>query len=364
MPGSYLKSVCRKRSDWISLKLSAGVASFGWIAVAGWFIVMHMTALQQVQTACDIIRAHPEKRHTLNALAGRVGASPFHFQRTFTRLVGISPHAFAEACRLGQVKSALRKGDRVTPAIYDAGYGSSSRLYERAGTAFGMTPATYRRGGLGAQIDFSIVGLAAGAAARGGDCSRGVPCDDRRRMTARWRGSCGRSIPRRRSGGTIACLARRCERLLAYLRGRSPHAELPLDVRATAFQWRVWRQLRAIPYGETRTYQQVAREIGAPTATRAVARACATNPVALLIPCHRVIRTDGSMGGYRWGIQRKEKLLGSRRVDSPERLARRSVGWPAAHTLGPSALLPRRPIRPPTLQSPPEARTLRGPRSK
>jgi AraC family transcriptional regulator of adaptative response/methylated-DNA-[protein]-cysteine methyltransferase len=267
-----------------------------------------MRPLEQVQAACDIIRAHPEKRHTLGVLAGRVGASKFHFQRVFTRLVGISPHAFAEACRLGQVKSALRKGERVTPAIYDAGYGSSSRLYERADTAFGMTPATYRRGGLGAKIDFSIsrspLGRLLLAATARGVC-RVMIGDDDREMERELR----LEYPHAEIRQNDRLLSAQVRALLEYLRGRSPHPDLPLDVRATAFQWRVWRQLRAIPYGETRSYQQVAREMGAPTATRAVARACATNPVAVLIPCHRVIRTDGSMGGYRWGIQRKEALL-------------------------------------------------------
>lgn len=272
-----------------------------------------ITSFERVQAACDIIRAHPEKRHTLNALAGRVGASPFHFQRSFTRIVGISPHAFAEACRLGRVKSALRKGDRVTPAMYDAGYGSSSRLYERAGTAFGMTPATYRRGGLGATIDFSIIESPLGrllvAATARGVCR--VTIGD---VDAAMEDELRQEYPHANVRRNDRILSAQVRPLLGYLRGRAPHPELPLDVRATAFQWRVWRQLRAIPYGETRTYQQVARELGAPTAARAVARACATNPVALLIPCHRVIRTDGSMGGYRWGIQRKEHLLANERA--------------------------------------------------
>jgi AraC family transcriptional regulator, regulatory protein of adaptative response / methylated-DNA-[protein]-cysteine methyltransferase len=288
---------------------------------------LRMNALEQVQAACDIIQAHPERRHTLSALAGRVGASPFHFQRTFTRLVGISPRAFAEACRLGQLKSALRKGDHVTPAMYDAGYGSSSRLYERAGTAFGMTPATYRRGGLGAKIDFSIVESPLGqlllAATTRGVC-RVMIGDEKASMEKELR----QEYPHAEIARNDRILGAQVRALLAYLRGHSPHPDLPLDVRATAFQWRVWRQLRAIPYGETRTYREVAKEIGAPTATRAVARACATNPVALLIPCHRVIRTDGSMGGYRWGIQRKEQLLAEERrrskVETPKsQVARR-----------------------------------------
>ena len=266
------------------------------------------SALAQVQAACDFIRTHPEKRHTLSKLAGRVGASPFHFQRTFTQLVGISPHAYAEACRLGRLKSALRKGTKVTPAMYDAGYGSSSRVYERAGTAFGMTPATYRRGGLGAKIDFSIVESPLGrllvAATERGVC-RVMIGDADRALEVELRAE----YPHADIRGNDAILTEPVRALLAYLRGRSPHPDLPLDVRATAFQWRVWRQLRAIPYGETRSYQDVAKAIGSPTAARAVARACATNPVALVVPCHRVVRTDGSMGGYRWGIDRKEKLI-------------------------------------------------------
>ncbi|MCM3880249.1 MAG: methylated-DNA--[protein]-cysteine S-methyltransferase [Vicinamibacterales bacterium] len=271
------------------------------------------TTFSQVRTACDIIRAHPEERHTLNRLAHRVGLSPFHFQRTFTRLVGISPRAFAEACRLGQVKSALRKGARVTPALYDAGYGSSSRLYERVDSAMGMTPATYRRGGEGASIDFTVANSPLGAllvAATARGVCRVMIGDDDQTLERELRLEYPRAEIRRND----SLLSAQVKTLLNYLRGRSPHPDLPLDVRATAFQWRVWRQLKAIPYGETRTYQEVAKAIGKPTATRAVARACATNPVALVIPCHRVIRTDGSMGGYRWGIPRKETLLRDERA--------------------------------------------------
>jgi AraC family transcriptional regulator of adaptative response/methylated-DNA-[protein]-cysteine methyltransferase len=270
------------------------------------------TQIEQIQRACEIIQANPEERHTLGALAGRVGLSRFHFQRAFTQVVGISPRAFAEACRLGQVKTALKKGERVTPAIYDAGYGSSSRLYERAGTALGMTPATYRKGAPGVEIDFTIADSPLGrlllaATMRGvcrvmiGDHDRALEKDLREEYPA---------ATVRRNDGILSAQVRT---LLDHLRGTSPHVDLPLDVRATAFQWRVWRHLQAIPYGETRTYREVAAAIGKPTATRAVARACATNPVALLIPCHRVIGTDGSLRGYRWGVERKEKLLAQER---------------------------------------------------
>jgi AraC family transcriptional regulator of adaptative response/methylated-DNA-[protein]-cysteine methyltransferase len=270
------------------------------------------TTLAQVQAACAIIRANPQQRHTLNRLAGRVGLSPFHFQRTFTQLVGISPRAFAEACRMGELKGALRRGARVTPALYDAGYGSSSRLYERSDTAMGMTPATYRRGGAGADIDFAVADSPLGrlliAATSRGVCR--VMIGDAEDSLER---ELRQEYPLANVRRNDRVLSTKVKVLLDYLRGRSPHPELPLDVRATAFQWKVWRQLKAIPYGQTRTYQEVARAIGKPTATRAVARACATNPVALIIPCHRVVRSDGSMGGYRWGIGRKEALLDGER---------------------------------------------------
>lgn len=277
---------------------------------------MH-TQIEQIQRACEIIRANPEERHTLGALAGRVGLSRFHFQRAFTQVVGISPRAFAEACRLGRVKSALKKGERVTPAIYDAGYGSSSRLYERAGTALGMTPATYRKGAPGVEIDFAIADSPLGrlllAATARGVC-RVMIGDSDRELENDLRSEYPKATVRRND----RILSAQVRSLLGHLRGMSPHVELPLDVRATAFQWRVWRHLQAIPYGETRTYAEVAAAIGKPTATRAVARACATNPVALLIPCHRVVGTDGSLRGYRWGVERKEKLIAQERRRRPE----------------------------------------------
>jgi AraC family transcriptional regulator of adaptative response/methylated-DNA-[protein]-cysteine methyltransferase len=277
------------------------------------------TPIEQIQQACDIIQANPEARHTLGALAGRVGLSRFHFQRAFTQALGISPRAFAEACRLGRVKRALRKGEKVAPALYDAGYGSSSRLYERAGTALGMTPATYRKGAPGVAIDFALAGSPLGrllvAATSRGVCRVMIGASD-----AALEKALREEFPRADVRRHDRVLSTQVRVLLDHLRGLTPRVELPLDIRATAFQWRVWRALQAIPYGETRTYHQIAAGIGRPTATRAVARACATNPVALVIPCHRVVRTDGSMGGYRWGVSRKEKLL------AQERLAPREVG--------------------------------------
>ena len=261
-----------------------------------------------VRLACDIIRANPEGRLTLRALASRVGVSAFHLQRLFTSLAGISPRAYAQACRLGRLKAALKRGDRVTPALYEAGYGSSSRLYERAHAEMGMTPAAYRRGGRGARIDFTIAASPLGrllVAATGRGVCRVMLGDRDRTLEADLRAEYPNAVVCR----SDAALARSVRALVAYLRGRRPHVELPLDVQATAFQWRVWQQLLQIPYGETRAYSQVAAALGAPTAVRAVARACASNPVALLVPCHRVVRKGGDLGGYRWGIERKRALL-------------------------------------------------------
>src|SRR5688500_966411 len=203
------------------------------------------TQIEQIQRACEIIQANPEERHTLGALAGRVGLSRFHFQRAFTQVVGISPRAFAEACRLGHVKTALKNGERVTPAIYDAGYGSSSRLYERAGAALGMTPATYRQGPPAVEIDFALAASPLGrlllAATTRGVC-RVMIGDSDRALENDLRAEYPQATVRRND----RILSAKVRSLLEHLRGKSPHVELPIDVRATAFQWRVWGALKAI----------------------------------------------------------------------------------------------------------------------
>jgi AraC family transcriptional regulator of adaptative response/methylated-DNA-[protein]-cysteine methyltransferase len=201
----------------------------------------------------------------------------------------------------------------VSPALYEAGYGSTSRVYERTHAQLGMTPATYARGGAGVDISFVTVPtflgrLLVAATGRGvcrvmlGATAATLEADLRREFDA--------ASVRLETGGRLeGCV----DAILSYLEGREPHLELPLDIRATAFQRRVWQELQQIPFGETRTYTQVAKAIGDPNARRAVARACATNPVALVIPCHRVIREDGDLGGYRWGVERKEALLDKER---------------------------------------------------
>jgi AraC family transcriptional regulator of adaptative response/methylated-DNA-[protein]-cysteine methyltransferase len=245
---------------------------------------------------------------TLSDLSQRVGLSPFHLQRLFKRATGLSPREYQAARRMQRVKTGLRKGEDVTTALYDAGFGSASRLYEKAPKQFGMTPGEYRRGGAGAKITFAIAPTPLGrlliaatgrglCAVRFGDNAADLERDLRKEFHA---------AGLRRDD---AAMQRYVEPLLAAVKGESTTIDLPLDVRATAFQMKVWEKLRQIPRGETRSYGEVAREIGEPRAVRAVARACASNPVALAVPCHRVVRSDGDLAGYRWGVGRKQKLL-------------------------------------------------------
>ena len=248
------------------------------------------------------------------------GAKPSGAARTlvraFKRVLGITPRQYAEARRVARFQQELRRRKQVSPALYEAGYGSTSRVYERTHAQLGMTPATYARGGAGVEIVFVIVPTALGrllvaATARGvcrvllGDSAATLEAELRREFDAA-------HVRQDRSGRLEGFV----QAILAYLEGREPALDLPLDIRATAFQRRVWQELQRIPFGETRTYTQVARAIGDPNARRAVARACAANPVALVIPCHRVVREDGAVGGYRWGVERKEALL-DRERDAP-----------------------------------------------
>jgi AraC family transcriptional regulator of adaptative response/methylated-DNA-[protein]-cysteine methyltransferase len=263
-----------------------------------------------VQRVCRLIEREPEDEGavSLSKLSEAVGLSPYHLQRVFKRVMGISPRQYAEACRVRRLKESLREGETVTNALYDSGYNSSSGLYEKAADHLGMTPATYRKGGTSTQVYYTIAQSPLGrllvAATERGICAVRMGDSDSQ-LEATLRDEYHAADLQR--DDTV--LGEWVEAILAHLSGKQPHLDLPLDVRATAFQWRVWEALRAIPYGSTRSYLQVATAIGQPTAVRAVARACATNPVALLVPCHRVIKEDGSLGGYRWGMERKQSLL-------------------------------------------------------
>jgi AraC family transcriptional regulator of adaptative response/methylated-DNA-[protein]-cysteine methyltransferase len=268
----------------------------------------HDPAVALVRELCRAIDAQPDGPADLTALGRRAGRSPHQVLRAFRRVLGVSPRQYRDARRVSRLKSSLKEMPHVSPAIYEAGFGSSSRVYERAAGALGMTPATYARGGRGATMRYSVVAsplgtLLVAATERGickialGDSAGALERDLRREFPA---------ARITRDGGGLSSWV---ESILAHLAGSEPHLDLPLDIRATAFQQKVWSALRKIPYGSTRSYQAVARAIGSPSAPRAVARACATNPVALVIPCHRVVREDGEAGGYRWGVERKEALL-------------------------------------------------------
>lgn len=245
---------------------------------------------------------------TLPTLAKRAGISPHQLERAFQRLTGITPRQYVDAHRMRHLKSRLRKGDDVTTALYEAGFGSSSRLYERAPNQLGMTPATYRRGGAGMQIRYTIADSPLGRILVA-TTERGISAvyldDSDKKLEAALHKEYPRAEITRDRHGFEAWVAA----IVDHLRGREPRLDLPVDVQATAFQRRVWEELRRIPYGTTRTYAQVARAIGQPTAVRAVARACATNPTSIVVPCHRVVRGDGNLAGYRWGVSRKQQLL-------------------------------------------------------
>ena len=245
---------------------------------------------------------------TLTTLSQRVGTNPYQIQRSFKRVMGITPRQYADAKRLARLKSRLQKGQDVTGALYDAGYGSSRALYERAPSRMGMTPATYRKGGRGMRVGYTIADsplgrLLVGATERG-VCAVCLGASDKALEA-----NLAAEYPRAEISRDDATLAPWVTAFLSHLQGRLPHLDLPVDVRATAFRWRVWEELRAIPYGSTRSYSDVARAIGQPRAVRAVAHACATNPVAVVIPCHRVVGKDGGLHGYRWGLERKQQLL-------------------------------------------------------
>ena len=265
-----------------------------------------------VRAMCRYIEQHIEDRLTLSLLAKEFRLSPFHLQRTFKAVLGVSPKAYIDAVRLRQVKQNLQAGHSVTTALYAAGYGSSSRLYERTATQLGMTPEKYRRGAVAAVVRYTIATSPLGrmliAATDKGICSiqfadRFADNDDQLQQGLM------REFPFATRRRDDAAMAQWRVNLTRLMEGRETSPSLPLDIRATAFQRRVWEALQRIPRGETRSYSAIAKQIGMPKATRAVARACATNPVAVAIPCHRVVRQDGELGGYRWGIERKEQLL-------------------------------------------------------
>jgi len=261
-----------------------------------------------VSNAAAYLRAHATEPVALATLADRVGLSPSHLQRVFTAQTGLSPREFQAACRAEHFRSALRTGRDVTTATYDAGYGSPSRVVARRPTGPGLTPSVYRKGAPGVAITYAIVDSVLGrllvAATARGVCAVKLGASDRALksdLTAEFPGAVVRPGP----------LPERWARVIAAAVDGRPATtpDVPLDVQGTAFQWTVWTALQTIPAGETRSYGEVAAGIGRPRAVRAVARACASNPVALVVPCHRVVPAAGGTGGYRWGAERKAKLI-------------------------------------------------------
>ena len=257
---------------------------------------------------CRYIEQHLDEPITLERLGKVFRQSPFHLQRRFKAALGITPREYADSCRLRLLKRNLQAGNNVTRAMYDAGYGSSSRLYEKTAAQLGMTPDKYRRGAIAASIRYAFADSPLGrmliAATDRGVCAIQFARSDGELIEGLKR-EFPFAVRKPDEGGLQAWVAA----LLGKMAGRELNAALPLDIRATAFQRRVWTYLQSIPFGATRSYSQVAKAIGQPSASRAVARACATNPVAVAIPCHRVVREDGSMSGYRWGVERKKTLL-------------------------------------------------------
>jgi AraC family transcriptional regulator of adaptative response/methylated-DNA-[protein]-cysteine methyltransferase len=269
--------------------------------------------VEMVQQVCRLIEDGDGEAVTLESLSKQVSVSSFHLQRTFKSIMGMSPSEFAETRRVNKFKQSVQAGEKITDAIYDAGFGSSSRLYELASSQLGMTPATYGKGGRGAVVRYAIgdspLGRLLVAATEKGVCSVKLGDSDDVLRTELLHEFSAAEILLDESRLRAALTA-----VVDHLQDKTPRIDLPLDIRATAFQRQVWEQLRKIPAGETHSYTQVAKSIGQEKAVRAVARACAANPVALVIPCHRVIREDKSLGGYRWGLERKKRLLEKEKV--------------------------------------------------
>lgn len=265
----------------------------------------------RIQRACALL-AGADGHLPLARLARRLGGSPYHLQRNFKSIVGLTPREWAEACRLQRVKRHLRAGRSVTAALFEAGYGSNGRFYERAASRLGMPPSTYGRGGAGVTIRYAIVDSCLGrlmvASTARGVCSVALGSSDR---------ELARVLATEYPAAVVMrddeALAKATTAIVEHLNGHRPRIELPIDVQATAFQRQVWKAIGDIPRGETRTYREVASAVGHPRAVRAVGRACATNRVALLIPCHRVVPSSGGVGGYRWGVARKKALLARER---------------------------------------------------
>jgi AraC family transcriptional regulator of adaptative response/methylated-DNA-[protein]-cysteine methyltransferase len=273
---------------------------------------IHEAEYMNIEQLCRYIEAHAEEGPDLAELAARAGLSRFYLQRRFKAAGGLTPRQYIEACRLRKLKESLRTSRDVAEAVYDAGFGSSSRVYERADTRLGMTPKEYRNGGRGLAITHVTAGSPLGLMMIGAT-DRGICFLQFGESEEALAKALRREYPGARLEKMPEPHPPEFERWIAalreHLKGNRPRLDLPLDVQATAFQMQVWRYLASIPYGEVQSYREVAEGIGKPAAVRAVAQACAANRVAVVIPCHRVIRGTGQLGGYKWGVERKRALI-------------------------------------------------------
>lgn len=268
--------------------------------------------VSRMQRLAEFIAAHAEASLPLARLAREANMSAHHLQRTFTAVMGVSPRQYQAACRLEQFKARLRDGDTVLSATYDAGYGSTSRVYEQVTGGLGMTPSAYRAGGAGESIVYAVRTTAFGpllmAATARGVCQVEFG-DDADVLVARLHDHFPRAVIEPAPESARAPLDAWMDALAAHLDDGAPCPALPLDVRGTAFQIKVWRFLLSVKPGRVVSYGEVAEAIGHPEAVRAVGTACGANRIAVLIPCHRALRADGGLGGYRWGLERKRVLL-------------------------------------------------------
>jgi AraC family transcriptional regulator of adaptative response/methylated-DNA-[protein]-cysteine methyltransferase len=272
--------------------------------------------VERMERLADFITTHADESLPLARLAREVAMSPHHLQRTFTAVVGVSPKAYQAAQRLARFKEGLRDGDSVLDATFDAGYGSTSRVYEQVTGGLGMTPSAYRRGGEGESITWAVRHTAFGYLLMAATV-RGVCLVEFGDSEAELVSRLGAEFPRAQlvpaAEAAREPLAAWMDALDAHVMNGAPRPELPLDLRGTAFQIKVWRFLLSVKPGRVVSYGELADGIGHPDAVRAVGTACGANRIAVLVPCHRALRADGSLGGYRWGLERKRVLLDSER---------------------------------------------------
>ena len=268
-----------------------------------------------VQKAASLLGKNNDEGVRLHGIAKELGTSTSRLRRAFAQVTGLSPRDLAEGLRVNRFKKLLRQGTKITDALYETGYGSSSRVYERSNAQLGMTPATYQKGGKGMKLGYTIANAKLGKVLVAAT-ERGVSAVYLGDSDTKLLGELHEEYPKAEIVPAKNGLEKWVKEVVSRTEGNPPKRELPLDLLATAFQRRVWQELQRIPLGKTRTYAQVARALGKPSASRAVARACATNPVSIVVPCHRVIRGDGNLAGYRWGIDRKQQLLKTEQAEA------------------------------------------------